>query len=167
MKKKTRETIETALRKHPERSNSKIRENMCLAMRVEAPATAIAAIRAEMGLPPVQKPGYSRREAKITKMPGQAQADKQPEHDPGATGISLRGVRVSTQKPAPSEGVKKKIYELKKGMGHPLDMLAAQWMVSEDTIRKHAKHCDAFRYVERGPGDWVACIVHPDTLKDN
>ena len=159
MKKATREKIERLLEMHPERNNSEIRSGLSRPDRRIVSAAEVGTIREELGIEPgtrQYKPKPKRQTEPRPEPPNDEEMD--------ACGISLRGVRISAQKPAMSEGVKKKIYELKKGMGHPLEMLSIKWQVSEDTIRKHAKRCDAFRYVERGPGDWVACVVHPDSL---
>jgi len=90
-------------------------------------------------------------------------ADADADNAPPSSGIRLTNRRISSQKPPPSEGVKRKIYELPKGIGFPVDDLEIKWGVSADTIKKKARQYDAFRYVERGPGDWVPCIIHPDT----
>lgn len=75
--------------------------------------------------------------------------------------IGLSGVRVAMKKP--NEGMKAKIFQLKRGRGFPVDALAAEWFASPDTIITHARRLDALRYVEVNPGEWVQCVMHPDT----
>jgi len=79
-------------------------------------------------------------------------------------GISLKGVRMLDKKPADS--VKRLIYTLKRGMGYPLDMLSEKWGISPDTIRSHARRFEALKYVETAPGQWVPCVLHPDTAAE-
>lgn len=78
-----------------------------------------------------------------------------------AFSIGLAGVRVAMKKP--NEGMKAKIFQLKRGRGFPVDALAAEWFASPDTIITHARRLDALRYVEVNPGEWVQCVMHPDT----
>lgn len=63
----------------------------------------------------------------------------------------------------PSEGVKRRLFGLKTGVGYPVDDLAEGWGCSPATLRAHARRHDALRYVEVGPGDWVHCVMHPET----
>jgi hypothetical protein len=79
--------------------------------------------------------------------------------------IPLGGnVRVSDRKP--QDAVKAKIYTLRKGQGHPVDELAQEWCVGSETIRNHARNLGCLKYVEESPGQWVLCVLHPDTAKD-
>lgn len=78
-----------------------------------------------------------------------------------ARGINLSNVRVADRKP--NEGLKARFYALQKGKGYPVDALALEWCFSEDTIRNQAKRLGCLKYVEVDPGQWVACILHPDT----
>lgn len=84
-------------------------------------------------------------------------------------GISLAGVKVCERKPA--ETLKGKLFALRRGMGYPLADLSDQWGVSQDNIRKHARRLDCLLYVETSPGEWVLCVLHPETAdqyrKDN
>jgi hypothetical protein len=84
------------------------------------------------------------------------------EVSPGLS-LSLDGVRVADSKPADS--VKRKIYMLRKGRGFPLDALADEWNVSSSTLRSHARRLGAFKYVQTTPGNWVPCVIHPDTVE--
>ena len=136
-----------------------------LARRYEE-GTSYAALAAEVG----KSKGavYRRIQRYRRRQPAEPCAAKKappstgtPSADPSG-GISLAGVRTATQRPAGSE-TKARIYGLPKGKAFPLATLSAQWAVSEDTIRSHAKKYDAFRYVEATPGRWVACVLHPDT----
>lgn len=79
----------------------------------------------------------------------------------GIKGINLAGARISARKP--SDTVKAKLYGLKRNQGYPLEALAESWCVSIDTLRNHARRSDCLRYVEVSPGEWVQCILHPDT----
>ena len=79
-------------------------------------------------------------------------------------GIALSSARVSVDKPA--EGLKRLIYALKRGMGYPVEQIAAQWCRSTDSVRKHAREHGALLYVEVAPGDWKTCVLHPDTAAE-
>ena len=77
-------------------------------------------------------------------------------------GIRLSdSVRIRSTKP--SEGVKKKLFALKRGVGYPINDLSEAWGCTPETLRAHARRHDALRYVEVGPGDWVHCVMHPET----
>ena len=76
-------------------------------------------------------------------------------------GISLVNIRVSHKKP--NEGLKAKIYALRKGQGYPVAELAKEWCLSADTIKANATRLDCHRYVELSPGEWVSCVLHPET----
>lgn len=82
---------------------------------------------------------------------------------PPSGGFSLRGVRLLSKKPA--DCMKARLYGLRRGMGYRIDALSKDWGMSTDTIRKHAKDHNALVYVEATPGEYVACIVHPETPK--
>jgi hypothetical protein len=74
---------------------------------------------------------------------------------------SLSSVRVATVRPR--EGLKPKLFRLKRNTGYPLEELAEEWGVSAETLRRDAKRLDAILYVETSPGEWQQCVVHPDT----
>jgi len=93
---------------------------------------------------------------------GKAAPERAPAVAPG--GISLASARVSVDKPA--EGLKRLIYGLKRGMGYPVEELAAAWARSTDAVRKHAREHNAILYVEVAPGDWKVCVMHPDTAAE-
>jgi transposase-like protein len=61
--------------------------------------------------------------------------------------------------------MKARLYALRKGMGYKVESLSKEWGISADTIRKHAKDHRALVYVEATPGEYVACVVHPETPK--
>lgn len=82
----------------------------------------------------------------------------------GTRAFSLSSMRVATIKP--KEGLKAKLFRLKRNTGYPLEELADEWGVSSDTLRRDAKRLDALLYVETAPGEWVQCVVHPDTSND-
>lgn len=83
---------------------------------------------------------------------------------PATGGFSLRGVSLLVERPQGT--IKKRLYSLRRGMGYRVDELSKEWHVTAETLRKHAKDYDALRYVELTPGEYVACIVHPDTVKE-
>jgi hypothetical protein len=80
-------------------------------------------------------------------------------------GVRLAGLRTAIQKPQGNE-TKARLYRLKKDTAFPVKALSEAWGISEDTIKKHAKQYDAFRYVEISPGEWTPCVIHPDTVVD-
>ena len=88
----------------------------------------------------------------------------QQEQKDAVRGINLSNVRVFDRKP--NEGLKAKFYKLQKGKGFPLELLSNEWGVTEDTIKNQAKRLDCLKYVEVNPGDWIACILHPDTATE-
>ena len=96
----------------------------------------------------------------LSRQPGGEEIST-PQKDLSIKGINLTNVRVSHKKP--NEGLKAKFYQLQKGKGYPLDALSREWCATEDTIRNQAKRLDCIKYVEVNPGEWVACILHPDT----
>jgi len=92
-----------------------------------------------------------------------AKASKQSQ--PSAKGgISLRGVNVSSNRP--TDTVRPKLYQLPKGHGFPIDELSRNWGVSVDTLKKHARPLNCVQYVEVDPGQWVQCVIHPETAKE-
>ena len=80
-------------------------------------------------------------------------------------GVSLKNANVFQHRP--QDRAKGLIYGLKKGRGFPIGELSEEWGMSEDTIKKHAKRFGAYLFVEVDPGNYVACIVHPDTAEKN
>jgi hypothetical protein len=82
----------------------------------------------------------------------------------GFSAINLQHLRISDKKP--NEGLKARIYGLKNGQGYPVEALASEWIVSEDTIRTQAKRLDCLRFVEVSPGEWVQCVLNPDTATE-
>jgi hypothetical protein len=78
--------------------------------------------------------------------------------------LSLASARCSIIKP--QEGLKARLYRLKKNTGYPLEDLAREWVVSPETLRRDAKRLDALLYVESSPGEWIQCVVHPDTASE-
>jgi len=152
--KKTKEQkIRDALERNPNRSDSKICDNI-KSSTIRVTVGDVRAMREKMGIPPA--PSHT------TRYRSTAPARPPAPTEPASGGISLRGVRISTHKP--TEEVKRRLYQLKRGTGFPLDALSKEWGVSPDTIKKHARRYDCLRFVERGPGDWVACVLNPDTV---
>jgi len=88
-------------------------------------------------------------------------------HEPATPAKDIGGIRLSesvrVRASKPSEGIKKKLFALKRGVGYPVSDLADNWGCSPDTLKSHARRHDALRYVEVGPGDWVHCVMHPET----
>jgi hypothetical protein len=82
---------------------------------------------------------------------------------PPSGGFSLRGVRLLSKKPA--DCMKARLYGLHRGMGYRIADLSSKWGISEDTIRTHAKRFGSLVFVEATPGEYVACVVHPETPK--
>ena len=82
--------------------------------------------------------------------------------DAGVT-FSLKGVAVLSKRP--QDVMKGRLHGLKPGVGYEIDDLAEKWGVSPDTLRSHAKKHKALAYVEASPGEYVACVVHPDEMK--
>lgn len=78
-------------------------------------------------------------------------------------GIALAGFRVSSRKP--NDGLKAQIYGLRKGHGYPVNELAKQWCVSEDSLRAQARRFECLKYVEITPGNWTPCVLHPETAE--
>ncbi len=81
---------------------------------------------------------------------------------PAAT-FSLKGVHLLSRKP--QDVMKARLYGLQRGVGYKIEDLARAWGVSLDTLKTHAKNYKALAYVEATPGEYVPCVVHPDTPK--
>jgi len=80
---------------------------------------------------------------------------------PTATGgVELKGLRVLPRKPADSAAGF--IKRLPVGRGFEPRVLAAEWGMSEDTIRRHAKEMKCLKFVEVND-EWVPMVMHPDT----
>jgi hypothetical protein len=101
-----------------------------------------------------------------TAKPAVGQAAKQAEGKPDTT---LRGfvvgetTRCAAKRPATT--VRARFYTLKKGIAYEITDAAREWVMSEETIRRHAMDADCFRYIEKTNEHWVPCILHPDTAK--
>ena len=100
--------------------------------------------------------------ATLATMEGkEPEAVREPASKTALCGINLVNVRVFDRKP--NDGLKAKIYGLKKGKGYQVEDLAEEWRVSSETLRNHAKRLDSLKYVEIAPGEWVQCVLHPET----
>jgi hypothetical protein len=66
----------------------------------------------------------------------------------------------------PSTTVRARFYSLKRGMAYKLVDVAREWVLSEETVKRHAQDADCFRYVEMGKETWEPCVMHPDTAKN-
>ena len=84
---------------------------------------------------------------------------------PASGGFSIAGRTLLASKP--TDIWKARFFALRAGMGYTIDHLADQWGNSHDTIKSNARRFGALRYVEDAerPGNYVACVVHPDTPK--
>ena len=71
--------------------------------------------------------------------------------------------RVAAKKPVAT--VRARFYSLKKGFYYRLSDAAREWVLSEESIRKHAQDVDCFRYVETSSELWEPCVMHPETAK--
>ena len=80
-----------------------------------------------------------------------------------AVGVPIKAMRVSSRRPADSASTY--ILRLAKGMGYAPAELAAEWCISEDTVRRHAKDLKCLKFVEVTSGEWVTMILHPETAK--
>ena len=80
---------------------------------------------------------------------------------PVSGGVLLRNLRVLPRKPADSASVH--IRRLPKGKGFEPKVLAHEWGMSEETIRKHAKDMKCLKYVETSPDEWVSMVMSPET----
>jgi len=87
----------------------------------------------------------------------------QPAAAKGGGGMPIGGKRVALRKPA--ESAKNHLLKLPKDRAYPVEELSERLCLSTETIRKHAKELDAIRYVEQAPGEWVPCILNPETAK--
>lgn len=81
-----------------------------------------------------------------------------------AYSVALGKVRVAAKKP--NEGLKARIYALRRGRAYPVDGLANEWCVSPESVATWARRCNALRYVEVTPGEWKPCALHPDTAAE-
>lgn len=83
-----------------------------------------------------------------------------------AGGIMLRPeTRVLDRRPQAT--VRSRFYGLVRGRAYPVSDLAREWGVGADTLRRHAKDCECFKYVDvSGHDDWQDCVMHPDTAAE-
>lgn len=82
---------------------------------------------------------------------------------PLSGGVTLTGLRVLPRRPAESAAVH--IKRLPCGRGFEPRVLAQEWGMSEDTIRRHAKDLKCLKYVEVSPDEWVPMVMSPETSK--
>jgi len=80
------------------------------------------------------------------------------------SGITLRGMRVLSRRPA--ESAAKFIKRLPKGRGFDPKDLARDWGMSEETIRRHARDMSCLKFVEVSEDEWVPLIMNPETAQD-
>jgi len=75
-------------------------------------------------------------------------------------GVELKGLRVLPRKPADSAAGF--IKRLPLGRGFEPRVLAAEWGMSEETIRRHAKDLKCLKFVEVND-EWLPMVMHPET----
>lgn len=80
-----------------------------------------------------------------------------------SSGFCISGKKLLAKKP--TDVWRGRFHALRKGMGYPVDVVAAEWGTSPDTVREKAKDNGSLRYVESPdkPGQYMACVVHPAT----
>jgi hypothetical protein len=76
-------------------------------------------------------------------------------------GVALGRCRVLSRKP--SDSASKFIKRLPTGRGFDVKMLAKEWGMSEDTIKRHAKDMGCFKFVEVADDEWVPMVMNPET----
>lgn len=108
----------------------------------------------------------SQIRAEMANAETEAETDAEPSQRvkrAGVKGISLVNVRISDKKP--NETIKAKLYKLPKDKAFPVAALAKEWVASESNVRSKARELNCVRYVEVAPGDWVLCVLHPETAE--
>lgn len=75
-------------------------------------------------------------------------------------GVELKGLKVLPRKPADSASGF--IKRLPVGRGFEPQVLAAEWGISEETIRRHAKDLKCLKFVEVND-EWLPMVMHPET----
>jgi len=83
-----------------------------------------------------------------------------PSITPATCGFSLEGKHLMARKPTNLWPAR--FRALQRGKGYTLQGLSSEWGASINTIREHAKTEGCIRWVELD-GEFVECIVHPDT----
>jgi predicted ArsR family transcriptional regulator len=78
-----------------------------------------------------------------------------------ASGISLASKRVLSRRPA--ESAAKYIKRLPNGKGFSPRDLAAEWGMSEETVKQHARNLQCLKFVEVAEDEWQALVMSPDT----
>lgn len=78
-------------------------------------------------------------------------------------GVSLKGKKVLTRKPA--ESASKFIKRLPTGRGFSILELSRECGIGEGTVRRHAKEMGCLKYVEVEPDEWVQVVMNPETAK--
>ncbi len=77
-----------------------------------------------------------------------------------AVGVATR---MTAKKPVVT--LRARFFQLKRGMAYRIEDVARDWVVSAETLRRHALDADCFRYIETGNETWEPCVMHPDTAK--
>ncbi len=83
-----------------------------------------------------------------------------PKHATPLGGVALKGLKVLPRKPADSASGF--IKRLPAGRGFEPRVLAAEWGISEETIRRHAKDMKCLKFVEVND-EWVPMVLSPET----
>lgn len=79
-------------------------------------------------------------------------------------GVALKDLRVLSRRPADSAA--RHIKMLPHGRGFSPKELSDLWVLSEDTIRRHAKDLGALRWVEIEEDRWEQMVMHPETAAE-
>ena len=131
--------IAASIRRNPNRPNWRI--GSCI--RGGASAHLVAKVRSSIAVPEVP--------------------EAPPPSSVAAVGVPIRALRVSSRRPADSASTH--IQRLPKGVGYSPAQLAAEWCISENTVRRHAKDLKCLKFVEVTSGEWVPMILNPETAK--
>lgn len=117
-----------------------------------------------LGVPAPIVRAFAARHGKSGTPAEEHKSPSKPADVPHTTGgILLDRVKVFAQRP--QDRAKQLIYGLTAGRGFPIADLVEQWGMSEETIIKHARRLGTYRYVEKQPGVYVPCVLHPDSAK--
>jgi hypothetical protein len=78
-------------------------------------------------------------------------------------GIALTGKNIYATRP--QDRAKSLLYGLPKGRAFQVAELSREWHMGEETLSKHARQYECLRYVEVEPGQYVKCVMNPETAK--
>lgn len=132
--------ILASIAKHPDASDCRIAKN--LGLRV----SDVAAARGTPARPAAKKEAKPEKVKQVSAVT--------------CDGVELKGLRVLPRKPADTAAGF--IKRLPAGRGFEPRVLAGEWGMSEDTIRRHAKELKCLKFVEVD-GEWLPMVMSPDT----